>query len=42
MDAAELTDKTGCMFWRGAWAIGAAGGLVILGGLLYGVHLLQG
>jgi hypothetical protein len=24
------------------WAIGAAGGLVILGGLLYGVHLLQG
>ena len=24
------------------WAIGAATGLVILGGLLYGVHLLQG
>lgn len=24
------------------WAMGAIGGLIILAGLLYGVHLLQG
>ena len=24
------------------WALGAVGGLIILGGLFFGVHLLQG